>query len=85
MKDALMALSARGLFFFHAALAFWRVSTEMSGNIWVWFLIIPILLMLAEALYGVGFWEGYVFLMGQQHCFVALLLYFTISFANYTF
>ena len=44
MKDALLALSARTLFFFHGILAFYTVYTElknMEGMWMIWFLLIP--------------------------------------------
>lgn len=50
-----MALSARAMFLIHGILCLWRVQTVMSSNPFVWFLLIPNLLLIAEGLYGMGF------------------------------
>ena len=55
MKDALMALSCRAMFLLHGILCFWWCATVMAGVIWVWFLLVPNILLMAEGLYGSGF------------------------------
>lgn len=61
MKDALLALSARSLFFFHGILAFYTVYTElknMEGMWMIWFLLIPNLALIAEGMYTIAMRGG---------------------------
>ena len=53
-----MALTARSLFLSHGIVCFWKVQSVWPGNILVWFLLLPILTLIAEGLYTVSMRGG---------------------------
>lgn len=59
MKDAIFALLARSMFLTHGVVCFWKVTDQFGlGNVYVWFLLIPMLTLCAEGLYTVSMRGG---------------------------
>ena len=58
MKDEILALTARSLFLSHGIVCFWKVQSVWPDLFYVWFLLVPILTLMAEGLYTVAMRGG---------------------------